>query len=161
MRVVAETISQGFQNPGGIALRPPSNSELHVTSQASGEIWRYTTATGALITPALKTGLYGPSGLAFDAAGANLYFADPLDALSETIDSIKKLTVPGGALSVIGTAVNAEFYGVALSGTQVFATDSDGNRVVRFPIGGGAATVVIGTGLSCRRASCSGRRRRC
>ena len=146
-RVVAETIAQGFQNPGGIALRP-SDGVLHVTSQASGEIWRYTTATGALITPALKTGLYGPTGLAFDAAGANLYFADPLDALAETTDSLKKLTLPGGALSVIGTAVGAEFYGVALNGTQVFATDTDGNRVVRFPIGGGAATTVIGTGLS-------------
>ena len=121
---------------------------LHVTSQASGEIWRYTTATGALITPALKTGLYGPTGLAFDAAGANLYFADPLDAIAETTDSLKKLALPGGALTVIGTVVGAEFYGVALNGTQVFATDTDGNRVVRFPIAGGAATTVIGTGLS-------------
>ena len=59
---------QGFQIPGGIALRP-SDGVLHVSSQASGEIWRYTTATGALIVPALKTGLYGPRGLAFDASG--------------------------------------------------------------------------------------------
>ncbi len=147
VRVVANTIAQGFQNPGGIALRP-SDGVLHVTSQASGEIWRYTSATGALITPALKMGLYGPTGLAFDAAGANLYFADPFDATAETTDSIKKLALPGGALTVIGTLVGAEFFGVALSGTQVFATDSDLNRVVRFPIGGGAATTVIGTGLS-------------
>ena len=146
-RVVAKTVSQGFQNPGGIALRP-SDGVLYVTSQASGEIWRYTTATGALITPALKTGLYGPTGLAFDATGATLYFADPLDALAETTDTLKKLSVPGGVLSVIGTLVDAEFYGVALNGTQVFAADTDGNRVVRFPIAGGAATTVIGTGLS-------------
>ena len=66
-RVLANTVTQGFQNPGGIALRP-SDGVLHVTSQASGEIWRYTTATGALITPALKTGLYGPRGLSFDAS---------------------------------------------------------------------------------------------
>ena len=38
---------------------------------------------------------------------------------------------------MIGTLVGAEFYGVALNGTQVFATDTDGNRVVRFPIAGG------------------------
>ena len=85
-RVFAETIAQGFQNPGGIALRP-SDGVLHVASQASGEIWRYTTATGALITPALKTGLYGPRGLAFDATGANLFFADPLDDVAETADT--------------------------------------------------------------------------
>jgi len=146
-RVVAETIAQGFQNPGGIALRP-SDGVLHVSSQASGEIWRYTTATGALITPALKTGLYGPRGLAFDATGATLYFADPLDDLAETADSLKQLALPGGALTVIGTSVGAQFCGVALNGAQVFTTDSEGDRVVRFPIGGGAATTVIGTGLS-------------
>ena len=147
VRVVANTVTQGFQLPGGIALRP-SDGVLYVTSEASGEIWRYTTATGALITPALKTGLYGPTGLAFDAAGANLYFADPLDTLSETTDSIKKLTLPGGVLSTLGTAASAEFYGVALNGTQVFASDTDLQRIVRFPIAGGAATTVIGTGLS-------------
>lgn len=149
-RVVAATISQGFQNPGGIALRP-SDGVLHVSSQASGEIWRYTTATGALITPALKTGLYGPRGLAFDATGATLYFADPKDDLAETVDSLKKLSLPDGTLSVIGTSVGAQFGGVALNGTQVFTTDSDAHRVVRFPIAGGSATTVIGMGLSSPR----------
>jgi DNA-binding beta-propeller fold protein YncE len=147
LRVVANTVAQGFQFPGGIALRP-SDGVLHVTGQASGDIWRYTTATGALITPALKTGLYGPGGLAYDAAGANLYFADPLDVLSETTDSIKKLTVPGGVLSVIGTVADAHFQGVALNGTNVFTADGDGHRVVRFPIAGGAGTTVISTGLN-------------
>ncbi len=146
-RVFADTVAQGFQNPGGIALRP-SDGVLHVTSQASGEIWRYTTATGALITPALKTGLYGPRGLAFDATGANLFFADPLDVLAETADTVKKIALPGGALSVVGTAAGAHFCGVAVNGTQVFATDGDGDRVVRFPAGGGAATTVISSGLS-------------
>ena len=146
-RVFANTISQGFQNPGGIALRP-SDGVLYVSSQASGEIWRYTTATGALITPALKTGLFGPRGVAFDAAGANLFFADPKDVLSETTDSIKKIVLTGGALSTLGTSTNAEFSGVAVNGAQVFATDMDGDRVVRFPTTGGAATTVISTGLN-------------
>jgi DNA-binding beta-propeller fold protein YncE len=145
-RVVADTIAQGFQNPGGIALRP-SDGVLYVSSQASGEIWRYTTATGALITPALKTGLYGPRGVAFDATGANLFFADPLDVLSETTDSIKKIALPGGALSTVGTSAGAMFCGVAVNGSQVFATDMDGDRVVRFPTAGGAATTVISSGL--------------
>ncbi len=149
-RVVAETISQGFQNPGGIALRP-SDGVLHVSSQASGAIWRYTTATGVVIAPALKTGLYAPRGLAFDATGATLYFADPLDDDAETADSLKKLALPGGVLSVVGTSVGAEFSGVAVNGAQVFATDSEGHRVVRFPIDGGSATTVIGMGLSAPR----------
>ncbi len=146
-RVFADTIAQGFQNPGGIALRP-SDGVLHVSSQASGEIWRYTTATGALITPALKTGLYGPRGLGFDATGANLFFADPQDDVAETTDSVKKIALPGGALSVVGTSVGAQFCGVAVNGAQVFTTESEGNRVVRFPTGGGAATTVISSGLS-------------
>jgi DNA-binding beta-propeller fold protein YncE len=146
-RVVADTVAQGFQNPGGIALRP-SDGVLHVTSQASGEIWRYTTATGALITPALKTGLYGPRGLGFDASGANLFFADPLDVLAETADSVKKIALPGGALSVVGTSSGAHFCGVAVNGAQVFAADSDGDRIVRFPTGGGSGTTVISSGLN-------------
>ncbi len=147
VRVVANTVTQGFQIPGGLALRP-TDGVLYVTSQASGEIWRYTTATGALITPAFKTGLYGPAGLTFDAAGSNLYFTDPLDSVAETNDSIKKLTAPAGVLSVLGTLVGAHFESVALNGTNVFAADSDLNRIVRFPIAGGSATTVISTGLS-------------
>jgi DNA-binding beta-propeller fold protein YncE len=146
VRVVASTISQGFSNPGGIALRP-SDGVLHVTSESTGEIWRYTTATGALITPALKTGLQGPRGLAFDATGATLFFADPLDSLAETTDTLKKLALPGATLSNVGTVVGAELCGVAVSGAQVFATDSDNNRVLSFPASGGSATTVIGTGL--------------
>ena len=147
VRVVANTVTQGFQLPGGLALRP-SDGVLYVTSQASGEIWRYTTATGALITPAFKTGLYGPAGLVFDATGANLYFTDPFDVIAETNDSIKKLTVPGGVLSTIGTLNGAHFESVALSGANLFAADSDLHRIVRFPIAGGSGTSVISTGLS-------------
>ena len=147
VRVVASTVAQGFENPGGVALRP-SDGVLHVSGRSNGEIWRYTAATGAQITPALRTGLQGPTGLVYDTASANLYFADPLDSLAETTDTIKKLTVPGGVLSVIGTTANAEFEAVALNGSQIFATDTDLGRVVRFPIAGGSGTVVIGAGLS-------------
>jgi DNA-binding beta-propeller fold protein YncE len=146
-RVLADTVSQGFQNPGGIALRP-SDGVLHVASQASGEIWRYTTVTGALITPALKTGLYGPRGIAFDATGANLFFADPLDDVAESADTVKKIALPGGALSVVGTSAGAHFCGVAVNGAQVYATDSDGDRVLRFPTAGGSATTLISSGLN-------------
>src|SRR5262245_27575523 len=136
-RVVAETVSQGFQTLGGIALRP-SNGVLHVARPASGEIWRYTTGTGAVIAPVLAVGLQGPRGLAFDATGGTLFFADPKDALAETTDSLKRLALPVGTPTTLGTTPGAEFYGVAVNGAQVFATDVDGNRVVVFPVGGGA-----------------------
>ena len=38
-RVFAATVEQGFQNPGGIALRP-TDGALFVSSRGSGEIWR-------------------------------------------------------------------------------------------------------------------------
>jgi len=146
-RVVAETITQGFVNPGGIALRP-SDGVLHVASGATGEIWRYTTATGLVILPALRTGLYGPRGLAFDATGATLFFGDPKDILAETTDSVKALALPAGTLTTVGTTMGAEFGDVAVNGAHVYASDSEGNRVVRFPTGGGSGTTVISTGLS-------------
>jgi DNA-binding beta-propeller fold protein YncE len=146
-RVVAETIDQGFQVLGGIALRP-GDGVLHVSSTASGEVWRYATPTGEVIAPALATGLQGPRGLAFDATGATLFFADPKDASAATTDSLKALALPAGTLSVVGTTANAEFEGVAVNGAEVFAADVEGNRIVRFPAGGGPGSTVIGSGLS-------------
>jgi DNA-binding beta-propeller fold protein YncE len=146
-RVVVETVDQGFQTLGGIALRP-SDGVLHVSSTASGELWRYATASGEVIAPALATGLQGPRGLAFDAGGATLFFADPKDATAATTDSLKALALPAGTVSVLGTSAGAEFDGVAVNGEQVFAADVEGNRVVRFPAGGGSGTTVIGSGLS-------------
>src|SRR5262245_48967449 len=148
-RVLADTVTQGFQNPGGIALRP-SDGVLYVTSQAlPHEIWRYTTATGARITPALVTGLFGPRGIGFDASGANLFFADPQTNLVGIANQIKKIALPGGAPSVVGTTAGANFCGVAVNGTQVFAADSDGNRIVRFQTDGSSGTTtVISSGLN-------------
>lgn len=146
-RVVAATLAQGFANPGGIALRP-GDGVLHVTSRATGEIWRYATATGLVILPALRTGLYGPRGLGFDATGATLFFSDPLDLLAETTDTVKSLALPAGTLTSVGTTAGAEFSDVAVNGAQVYASDCEGNRIVRFPTGGGSGTSVISTGLS-------------
>jgi DNA-binding beta-propeller fold protein YncE len=146
-RVVAETIDQGFQTLGGIALRP-SDGVLHVSSTASGEVWRYATASGEVIAPALATGLQGPRGLAFDAAGDTLFFADPKDASAATANSLKALALPAATPSLVGTTANAEFDGVAVNGAEVFAADVEGNRIVRFPAGGGPGATVIGSGLS-------------
>src|SRR5262245_7699617 len=146
-RVVAETVAQGFQTLGGIALRP-SDGVLHVSSTANGEIWRYASATGEVLPPALASGLRGPRGLAFDASGTTLYLADPKDSLAGTTDSLKALALPGGSVATLGTTPGAEFSGVAVNGAQVFATDVEGARVVRFPVGGGSGTIAIGSGLS-------------
>jgi DNA-binding beta-propeller fold protein YncE len=145
-RVVVETVTQGFQTLGGIALRP-SDGVLHVSSSASGEIWSYATASGEVIAPPLATGLQAPRGLAFDASGSTLFFADPKDSLAETTDSLKALELAGGSVSTLGTLPGAEFSGVAVNGAQAFATDLEGGRVVRFPVGGGSDTTVI-AGLS-------------
>lgn len=149
-REVAKTVSQGFQLLGGIALRP-SDGVLYVSSSASGEIWRYTTATGEVVAPALVSDLQGPRGIAFDASGDTLFVADPADSLSETTDSIKAVAADSGAVTTLGTTMAAEFSGVAVNGSEVFATDVEGDRVVRFPVAGGSGTTVIGSGLASPR----------
>ncbi|MCH1928494.1 hypothetical protein L6232_27240, partial [Shewanella sp. C31] len=68
--IFAETVTEGFRLPGGIALRP-TDGVLYVSSVLTGELWSYTTATGDPITPAVATGLYAPFGIDFDASGAN------------------------------------------------------------------------------------------
>jgi DNA-binding beta-propeller fold protein YncE len=146
-RVFAQTIDVGFSNPGGIALRP-SDGALFASSRGSGEIWRYDTATGAVVTPAVKTGLFAPNGIDFAATGASLYFADAKDINSESDDAVKKLDVASGAVTLIGSTASAEFADVAVNGSDVFAVDSDGSRVVRFPAAGGSGTTVIGAGLN-------------
>ena len=47
-----EPITDGFQNPGGISIRP-SDGVLYVSSTGTGEIWTYTTSSGVVITPEL------------------------------------------------------------------------------------------------------------
>src|SRR6185503_19487193 len=146
-RVFAQTVSVGFSNPGGIALRP-TDGALFASSRATGEIWRYDTATGAVVTPAVKTGLFAPNGIDFSAAGTALYFADAKDINSESDDAVKRLDVATGAVTLVGSTASAEFADVAVNGSDVFAVDSDGNRVVRFPAAGGSGTTVIGSGLA-------------
>ena len=41
----AETVTEGFRLPGGIALRP-TDGVLYVSSVSTGDLWSYTTATG-------------------------------------------------------------------------------------------------------------------
>ncbi|MGH7336228.1 MAG: hypothetical protein ACREI7_01500, partial [Myxococcota bacterium] len=146
-RVFAETIQDGFRNPGGIALRP-TDGALFVSSRGTGEIWRYDTATGAVVVPAVKTGLVSPNGIDFAVSGASLYFADVKDLNSETVDAVKRLDVASGTVTTLGSTASAEFADVAVNGSDVFAVDADGSRIVRFPAAGGAGATVIGSGLT-------------
>lgn len=145
--VFADTVSEGFRNP--VALAPRSaDGKFYLPSASSGELWSYTSATAAVITPALATGLFSPTGAAFDAAEAFLYFADQADVESELVDSLYRYEVATGNVTLIGTQLTADFQGVAVNGSDVFATDVDLNRVIRFPTSGGSGTAVISIGLS-------------
>lgn len=146
-RVFAQTIHDGFRNPGGIALRP-TDGALFVSSRGTGEIWRYDTATGTVVAPAVETGLISLNGVDFAATGASLYFTDAKDLNSETADAVKRLDLAGGAVTTLGSTANAEFADVAVNGSDVFAVDADGSRIVRFPAAGGSGTTVIGSGLT-------------
>jgi len=142
LRVVAETVDEGFQNPGGIALRP-GDGALFVSSRGSGEIWRYDTPSGEALPPPVATGLFRPAGIDFDATGAFLYFADATNVDAETANAVRRLEVATGVVTALGSTAGADFTDVAASGAHVFAADTDGDRVVRFPAGGGAGTTVI------------------
>ncbi len=145
--VFAETIGDGFRNPGGIALRP-TDGALYVSSRGTGEIWRYDTATGAVVVPAVKTGLMSPNGIDFAISGAFLYFADANDINSESDDAVKRLDLASAVVTTLGSTAAAEFADVAVNGSDVFAVDTDGSRVVRFPAAGGSGATVIGSGLT-------------
>jgi WD40 repeat protein len=56
--------------------------------------------------------------------------------------------VASGAVTALGSTPSAEFAAVAVNGTDVFAVDAEGDRVVRFPATGGPGTTVIGSGLA-------------
>jgi DNA-binding beta-propeller fold protein YncE len=144
--VFAETVTDGFRLPGGLALRP-TDGVLYVSSVLTGELWSYTTATGDPITPAVATGQFAPFGIDFDASGANLYFVDAKTPESENSDTIKQLTI-GGSVSTVGTNNQADFLGLAVNGSEVYATDVELDRVISFAVSGGPGSVEISSGLS-------------
>lgn len=145
--VFADTITEGFRIPGHIALRP-SDGVLYVSSVSTGELWSYATATGQPITPAVAGGLFAPFGIAFDSTGSSLYFVDASTGASELSDAVKQLDIASGVVTTLGINNQADFLGVAVNGSDVFATDVELNRVIRFASSGGPGTVVISTGLS-------------
>jgi sugar lactone lactonase YvrE len=145
--VFAGTITVGFHVPVGISLRP-SDGVLHVSSVSTGEIWSYTTATGEPITPVVSSDPFAPGGIDFDASGSFLYFADASTVESETSDEVKRLDVASGVVTTVGTNNQADFLAVAVNGSNVFATDIDQHRIIRFPVSGGNGTVVASAGLA-------------
>ena len=142
LSTVISPITQGFQPPGGIAIHPTSEI-LYVTSTGTGEIWKYTTATGALITPRAAGSLVGPGSLGFDATGANLYFVAAANGLSVGTDSVKKLVVATGVVSNVVTDATAEFNAVTVNGSNLYVSDGVNNRIMRYTTSGGSATAII------------------
>ncbi len=139
-------VTQGFLPPGGIGIHPTSGI-LYVSSTGTGEIWKYTTATGALITPRAAGSLVGPGSLGFDATGTNLYFVAAADGLSVASDSVKKLVVASGVVSNVVTDALAEFNAVTVNGSNLYVSDGANNRIMRYTTSGGSATAII-SGLS-------------
>jgi DNA-binding beta-propeller fold protein YncE len=141
-----EPITEGFQNPGGMEIHP-SDGGLYVSSTGTGEIWKYTTSSGQVITPEVASGLISPGGIAFDAAGANLYLLAAETVLSTGTDTVMKMVVSSGAVSTIGTDGTANFSAVAVNGSDLYVSDTFNNQINRLPVSGGGGTAVI-TGLS-------------
>lgn len=137
-----EPVSEGFAFPGGIAVRP-SDGLLYVSSSASGEIWVYDTATGGSLPPATATGLLAPGSLVFDVTGSNLYFLADVPNGPDTDAAVRRLSLPGGAVTTLASDANASFSGLALEGSDLYVSDSFNGEVVRYPAAGGGAAVVV------------------
>lgn len=146
VEALVEPVTEGFRTPASIALRP-GDGALYVSSAASGEIWRYSAATGQAEPPPTASGLLQPGGIAFDAAGEYLYFAAPADGLSVTRDAVKRLEIASGAMSTLAVDASADFANLAVQGSDVYVGDTLKGQIVRIPIAGGSAAVEI-TGLS-------------
>lgn len=145
--VFARTITEGFRTPGSMAARPVDGL-LYVSSVATGEIWAYSTLTGEPILPAVAGGLFAPFGVAFDATGSQLYFADATSNESDFTDAVKQLDMGTGSLTIVGTDNQADLLAIAVNGSEVYATDVALDRIISFPVSGGSRSVAISTGLS-------------
>ena len=146
LETFVETITDGFSNPGGMALRT-ATGELYVTSTGTGEIWRYTAATGAVLTPPAASGLIAPGSAAFDAAGDTLYFLAAGTSLSSGTDALMKLAISSGNVSTLASDDAANFSALAVNGSEIFVSDALNGRVLRFSSGGGGGggtTVISG-----------------
>ena len=146
LEVFIEPVTAGFQTPAGIALQP-SSGDLYVSSAGGGEIWRYVTATGQVVTPAATSGLLQPGALGFEPSGDSLFFIEPTDGLSATQDAVKRLVIATSTVSTVGTESLTNFSGLAVNATDVYASDSVGGSVFSFPVSGGSGSVEI-SGLS-------------
>ncbi len=141
-----EPVSEGFQNPGGMALRP-SDGVLHVSSAGTGEIWRHSAATGAPLPPAAASGLIQPGGVALDASGAFLYVLAAASSLSSSTDSVQRLTLSSGALSTLVTDASASFSAIAPNGSDLYVSDTLASGVRRYSASGSGGALAV-AGLS-------------
>ncbi len=141
-----ETITDGFSNPGGMALRT-ATGELYVTSTGTGEIWRYTAATGAVLTPPAASGLIAPGSAAFGATGDTLYFLAAETSLSSGTDALMELAISSGNVSTLASDAAANFTALAVNGSEIYLSDALNGEVLRFSTsggGGGGTTVISG-----------------
>ena len=145
--VFARTVTKGFRTPGGLAMRS-SDGQLFVSSVATGEIWSYSTTTGLPGATAVTTDLTSPFGVDIDDSGTHLYVADASGPESEFNDAVLQVDVATGVVTTIGTNSQADLVAIAVQGSDVYATDVELDRILRFPIGGGPTSVEISSGLS-------------
>src|SRR5262249_37188848 len=95
------------------------------------------------LAPPAATGLIQPGALAFDASGATLFLLAARDGLSTGTDSVLRQVVVSGARSTLATDASANFAGLAVQGSSLYATDRLNGRIVRLPTSGGSPTTVI------------------
>jgi sugar lactone lactonase YvrE len=139
-------VTTGFAFPGGLSIHP-SSGDVYVSSTATGEIFAYDLTTGLVAPPAVATGLLSPTSLVFDSTGANLYFVADVPNGPDTDAAIRRLQLPGGAVSTLATDAVASFSALTLEGSNLYVCDSFAGTVVRYSTSGGSGTTVV-SGLS-------------
>jgi WD40 repeat protein len=139
---LVEPITEGFSNPGGIALRTAAG-DLYVTSTGTGEIWRYAAATGAVLTPPVAGGLIAPGAAAFNASEDTLYFLAANTDLSTGTDALMALTISNSNVSTLATDSAANFSALAVNGSEIYVSDALNGEVLQFTTSGSGGTAAI------------------
>jgi sugar lactone lactonase YvrE/Tol biopolymer transport system component len=162
---IAGTGAAGFGGDGGPGTAALLNTSYGVAVDAQGDVYiadtnnnrvRKVTPDGTIVTvagtgvggagpdnvPATQSALYGPAGVAVDAAG-NLYIAD-LD------DFRVRKVAPNGIITTIAgyPSINGNPFGVAVDAQgNVFVASDTSNQILKIAPGG-AVTTVAGTGTA-------------
>jgi hypothetical protein len=118
-------------------------TDLFVTDDASGTIWRIAIATGAVSTFVGAGSFSEPCGITTD--GTNLYVTDYGNR------AVSKVAISTGSVTTfVGAGSFSEPYGITTDGTNLYVTDDFTGTISKVVIATGAVSTFVGAGVFTR-----------